>query len=185
MEMRKIWLGCMVVIALSSCGNQGKVDDAVDDMPSDEIASDSVSSDNVVEDDSTGLGGLNAIRFNNFTDRDWYDNEYIRCLRRYLDDYNRGMIEDENLEANKDKARGSFALWSCEPSLYGGLFIRFLFIDNPNDIYSAWVYSVVDEDTETITDYEVRIIMLDDEKSGFTKDDVLKILKEHPEQKVW
>jgi hypothetical protein len=29
MEMRKIWLGCMVVIALSSCGNQGKVDDVV------------------------------------------------------------------------------------------------------------------------------------------------------------
>ena len=35
---------------------------------------------------STGKS-LNDIRFDGWEDSDWLDNEYIRTLRKYLDDY--------------------------------------------------------------------------------------------------
>ena len=53
------------------------------------------------------------------------------------------------------------------------------------DIFSSWVYSSVDERTETILDYSVHGISHDEWESGFTKEDVLQYLKENPEQKQW
>ena len=136
--------------------------------------------------DSIGNGkGLNDIRFADFKDEDWLDNEYIRCLRKYLDDYNSGKIKDGGLDPYKKKVRGKFVIGSVHPYLLGGLFIRIMFVDNPDDIFSAWVYSSVDMETETILDYSVHGISHDDERSGFTTEDVLSLLKKHPEQKVW
>lgn len=34
---------------------------------------------------------LNDIRFKDWDRSDWLDNEYIRTLRKYLDDYNKGI----------------------------------------------------------------------------------------------
>lgn len=136
------------------------------------------------EEETGRFGGLNAIRFNNFKDKDWFDNEYIRCLRMYLDDYNSGKIKDEKLDLYKEKVRGKFVIGAVEPYLLGGLFIRIVFVDEPDNIFDAWVYSSVDEDTETVMDYSVRGISYEG-GSEFTKDDIHQFLKENPWQKVW
>lgn len=129
--------------------------------------------------------GLNDIRFADFDDNDWLDNEYIRCLRRYLDDYNSGKIKDEGLDQYKERLKGKFIIGWAEPYIMGGLFIQIIFIDYPEDIFTAWVYSGVDEEKEQVIDYEMRSIRLDEEKSDFTKDEILEIMKEHPEYKLW
>jgi hypothetical protein len=47
------------------------------------------------------------------------------------------------------------------------------------------VYSSVDEEAKKVVGYDVRSVNHDDGKSEVTKEDVLRILKEHPENKVW
>lgn len=137
------------------------------------------------EDSGTNNKGLNDIRFAHFEDKDWLDNDYIRCLRKYLDDYLSGKIEDDGLEPYKEIIKGKFVLGDTEPFLLGGLFIRFIFLDSPNNMFSAWVYSDVDEDREVVTGYSVRAIKLEDDNSGFTKNRILELVKEHPELKLW
>lgn len=137
------------------------------------------------KDSGTNNKGLNEIRFAHFEDKDWLDNDYIRCLRKYLDDYLSGKIEDDGLEPYKEIIKGKFVLGDTEPFLLGGLFIRFIFLDSPNNMFSAWVYSDVDEDREVVTGYSVRAIKLEDDNSGFTKNRILELVKEHPELKLW
>lgn len=132
-----------------------------------------------------GGKGLNDIRFADFDEDDWLDNEYIRCLRKYLDDYNNGKIEDENLDEYKEKLKGKFVIAWVEPCYFGGLFLQITFIDYPEDVFSSWIYSGVDEEQEKVLDYEVRSFSLNEEKSGFTKDEIFEIMKEHPELKLW
>lgn len=132
-----------------------------------------------------GGKGLNDIRFADFDENDWLDNEYIRCLRRYLDDYNNGKNKDENLDQYKEKLKGKFIIAWVEPCFFGGLFLQITFIDYPDDVFSSWIYSGVDEEQEKVLDYEVRSFSLNEEKSGFTKDELLEIMKEHPELKLW
>lgn len=36
-----------------------------------------------------------------------------------------------------------------------------------------------------MSDYEVRSIQLDEDKSNYTKQEILDIVKEHPEYKLW
>lgn len=189
--MKKFAIGIGVLIILAII--LGSIDwernaDTNNDWPLSEIMSmDSSCSDSIqYEDDSIGNGkGLNDIRFANYTEKDWLDNEYIHCLRRYLDDYNNGKIKDEELDPYKEKIEGKFVVGSCQPYLFGGLLLRIMFVDNPDDIFSAWVYSSVDEEAETIMDYSVRGIWHEEEKSGFTKEEILTLHKEHPEQKLW
>ena len=93
-----------------------------------------------MDDDEEYTGrGLNDIRFENFEYMDWIDNDYIRCLRSYLDDFNSGKIEDEELEAYRQKVRGKFVIASSNPFMMGGLLVMVMFVDHPDDIYSAWV----------------------------------------------
>ena len=174
--------GIILLVAICLMGCENKASQSV--KRESEASSDSVVTDSVLDEEAEGLGGLNAIRFNNFTDRDWYDNEYIRCLRSYLDDYNQGKIENSELEPYNDKVRGKFVIGAVEPFLFGGLFIQIVFVDHPEYIYSAWVYSTVDEETETIIDYEVREVKYEGE-TEFTKEDIQQFLKENHEQKVW
>lgn len=138
-----------------------------------------------IKDGGTSVGGLNDIRFANFEEKDWLDNDYIRCLRKYLDDYLSGKIENENLEPYKENIKGKFVIGDIEPSLLGGLLIRIIFVDSPNNMFSAWVYSEVDEDREVVTGYSVRSINLEDDNSGITKSQILELNKEHPELKLW
>lgn len=44
---------------------------------------------------------LNDIRFKDWDRSDWLDNEYIRTLRKYLDDYNKGVVSNTNLDPYK------------------------------------------------------------------------------------
>ena len=52
-------------------------------------------------------------------------------------------------------------------------------------IFSAWVYSEVDEDRDEVTGYSIRSINLEDDNSGITKSQILELNKEHPELKLW
>ncbi|MBP5375156.1 MAG: hypothetical protein J6Y38_02345 [Bacteroidaceae bacterium] len=181
--MKKILITMMTLpLMLVGCQNAGKVSEQ-SSAPADTI---SEPVDSVLEEESEGdFGGLNAIRFNHFTEDDWNDNEYIRCLRQYITDYNNGKIEDEELDEYKDKVRGKFAVLNIGPCIGGGAFIYIVFLDSPDDIFYSWVYSTVDEEKEAVVGYSVHSIRLTDEKSGLTKDDILEIIKEHPENKVW
>lgn len=129
---------------------------------------------------------LNDIRFKNWTDKDWYDNDYFRELRKYLDACYQGEIVDKNLEPYKSALRGQFAILNASPYISGGMFVSIVFLEVPNKIFDVGIYSDVDEDTETIVDYHVRgVIPREDEESGLTKNDILTIIKEHPENKLW
>lgn len=128
---------------------------------------------------------LNDIRFANFKEEDWLDNEYIRCLREYIDDCNDGKVDDEIPDQYIEKLKGKFIVLQTQPYLMGGLFIQLVVVDHPEELFHAWVYSFVDEESETVFAYEVRDILLIEEKSGFTKKEIFTILKEHPEQKLW
>lgn len=170
------------VIALPAC--KGYLQAATENIGKDSAAV----IDTLVADTAEYIGsgkGLNDIRFANYTDNDWLDNEYIRCLRRYIDDYNGGKIKNKELDQYKGMLKGKFVIGWAEPYLMGGLFLQIIFVDYPNDMFNAWVYSTVDEETETVLDYEVRSMGYDEEKSGFTKTQILELMKEHPELKLW
>lgn len=141
----------------------------------------------LTEDDSITNGqSLNDIRFANFKDKDWIDNDYIRALRKHIDDYKSGKIKDGKLNKYKDDIQGKFVIDHTEPFLLDGLYIEFIFVDRPENVFSVWVYSSVNEQTEKIVDYSVSDIKLEDKRSGFTsKKQILDLLKEHPEYKMW
>lgn len=129
--------------------------------------------------------GLNEIRFENWTDKDWLDNDYIRELRSYIDACHRGDIEDETLLEFKDILQSKFIIGLIEPALFGGVFIHFSFVDEPRKVFFTNVYSYVDEDTREVCGYDVRYIGLDEEEVDFTTEDYYAISKEYPLLKLW
>lgn len=143
--------------------------------------------DSIVNTPSDTLFGksLNDIRFEGWTEKEWLDNEYIRALRKHLDAYNKGEIKDQHLDEYKEDIKGKFVIGNIDPYIFGGVFIQFIFIEKPNKIFTTWVYSDVDEQKETISNYECRGLKLEDYESDFTKEELLQITKEHPEIKLW
>lgn len=110
----------------------------------------------------------------------------LATLRRYLDDVHGGKKRDEVLEPYKQELGGKFVVWSVEPYLAGGLLINFIFVDWPEKILTSSVYSFVDEDMKTVTGYTVLSVMIDEEtKTELTKEEILNIVAEHPELKLW
>ena len=128
---------------------------------------------------------LNDIRFAGWTSKDWADNEYIRTLRKYLDAYNSGKIEDARLDEYKDYIKGKFVIADIEPYIVGGAYISIIFYDNPDKIFSAVVYSDVDEKTRTISNYDCRGLKNENLDLEFSQEDILQLLKECPEHKLW
>lgn len=59
------------------------------------------------------------------------------------------------------------------------------FLDAPEKIFQVWVYGFVDEEKEEVWGYECRSFRLIDEPSGFSKEDYLKLVANHPEIKLW
>ena len=177
-----LFLCLLSLIVPSAC--KGNVQTTTDNASTDSVAV----SDTLVADTAEYMGsgkGLNDIRFANYTDNDWLDNDYIHCLRKYIDDYNSGKVKNEGLDPYKEKLKGKFVIGWAEPYLMGGLFIQIIFIDYPNDMFDAWVYSTVDVETETVLDYEVRSFTIDDEPCDYTTKQILELVKEHPELKLW
>lgn len=58
---------------------------------------------------------LNEIRFDGWDRGDWLDNEYIRTLRKYLDDYNSGKVSNANLGPYKEQVKGKFVVYDITP----------------------------------------------------------------------
>ena len=125
------------------------------------------------------------IRFSNFKSKDWYDNEYIRTLRYYLSRYCAREISNPNLDPYRQIIRGDFVLYKIEPFILGGAFIQFVFFKEPEKLFTSWVYSEVDEERQVVLSYEVRDVRVEDEDTGLSQDEILRIMSEHPELKYW
>lgn len=127
----------------------------------------------------------NDIRFGDWKESDWLDNEYIRTLRKYLDDYNAGKVSNSDLDPYKEQIKGKFVVDDIEPYLLGGAFIRITFLDMPDRVFSVWIYSNVDEKKEVVESYEFRSIAIEEDRTDFTKEDILQAIKEMDGLKLW
>ena len=87
---------------------------------------------------------LNDIRFEGWERNEWLDNEYIRTLRKYLDDYNNSIVSNPVLDPYKEQIKGQFVVYDINSYLLGGALIRITFLDMPNRVFSSWIYSDVD-----------------------------------------
>lgn len=128
---------------------------------------------------------LNEIRFDGWERSDWLDNEYIRTLRKYLDDYNNGIVSNPALDPYKEQIKGQFVVYDINPYLLGGALIRITFLDMPDRVFSSWIYSNVDEKKEMVESYEFRSISIEEETTDMTKEDILQAVKEMEGLKLW
>lgn len=136
--------------------------------------------------DTTGTGkSLNDIRFDGWERSDWLDNEYIRTLRKYLDDYNNGIVSNPALDPYREHIKGQFVVYDINSYLLGGALIRITFLDMPDRVFSSWIYSNVDEKKEIVESYEFRSISIEEETTGMTKEDILQAIKEMEGLKLW
>lgn len=175
--MRRFWeLLALTVLFVAgvSCGKQNSANN--------EVTADTLEQ---TEDSIGTKEALNDIRFKGWDREKWLDNDYIRSLRDYLDDFNEGKVEDEELAPYKDKIKCKFIIYSIVPHILGGTFIRITFLDLPDRVFCSWVYSYVDEDTKTITGYDVRYVSIEDERTDFTREELLQAHEEMPELKWW
>ena len=191
----KTYLLPIFALLIIGCGNQHSRQEtttqSIETEITDSMAEKATAQNNieVLQDSMSNVvngKSLNDIRFGNWTKKDWYDNEYFRTLRKYIDSCYKGDIEDEHLEPYKSVLKGKFVIGNVEPYILGGLFITIIFIDAPDKLFDARVYSYVEEESEEITGYEVRGLRIrEDEESGLSKNEILAIIKEHPENKLW
>ena len=128
---------------------------------------------------------LNDIRFEGWEKKDWLDNEYIRTLRRYLDDYAMGKVSNPDLEPYKEQVKSQFVIYDINAYLLGGAFIRITFLDMPDNVFGSWIYSDVDEKKGIVERYVFRSIHIEDERTELTKEDILQAVNEVPELKLW
>lgn len=181
-HLYRLIAGVAIVGLTSSCSSPKRTDKSGETSDSVETAE----IDSSYEADTIAKGkSLNDIRFANFTDKDWVDNEYIQTLRVYIDSFVSGKVKNEELEPYKNDVKGKFVIANAEPFLMGGLFIQIVFIDKPEKIFTSWVYSDVDEDAEKVVGYSVRSICLDERKNELSREQIFQVMKEHPELKLW
>lgn len=171
--MNKLYLIIYTLIILSACNQQKS--STVQSVDTTLQTTDTISSGKT----------LNNIRFKDWNRSDWLDNEYIRTLRKYLDDYNSGKVCNANLDPYKEHIKGQFVVYDINPYLLGGAFIRITFLDMPNRVFSSWIYSEVNEDKEIVESYEFRSISIEEETTDMTKEDILQAIKEMDGLKLW
>ena len=123
--MNKLYLTIYTLIILSACNQQKS--STVQSVDTTLQTTDTISSGKT----------LNDIRFKDWDRSDWLDNEYIRTLRKYLDDYNSGKVCNANLDPYKEHIKGQFVVYDINPYLLGGAFIRITFLDMPNRVFSS------------------------------------------------
>ena len=182
--MKKILLlHCLVI--LSACNNQNRIkvtDNIVDTLVNNNFT-DIIECESIAG--TTYRETLNEIRFAGWTKKEGADNEYIREVRRYIDAYNKGEIENSALDAYKGYMQGKFIIADISPCLWGGAFIYFSFYDYPEKVFAAMVYSDVDEKTRVVSNYECRSLTYEDLDLNITQEEIRQFLKESPEQKMW
>lgn len=91
----------------------------------------------------------------------------------------------KSLKPYKSLLKGKFVIGSAEPFIFGGMFIYLTFLDAPDKIFSTSIYSIVDVSSGTVFEYSITRFNLTEEESGITKEEILKMIKEHPENKLW
>lgn len=167
-----------ILSALSACGvEQNKVKQDSTDI-------DSTLQVQVV-DSVDAQKTLNDIRFDNWGEKEWLDNEYIRTLRKYLTDCANGKVDNPDLAPYKEQIKGKFVVYSTQPFLAGGAFIQIVFLDMPDRVFSCWIYSSVNEEEKTVESYEVRSVRLEEESIDMTKENILQAIKEMDGLKLW
>ena len=72
-----------------------------------------------------------------------------------------------------------------EPFMGGGVYMYIVFLGNPKPVFSVWVYGYVAEKKASVVGYEVRGCDIAEEECDKTKEEKIKIIEEHPENKVW
>lgn len=172
--MKKLLLLPICLLGLLACGPSKKLDNSKSTPNSYEVA-----------DDTPKGVALNDIRFSGWGRNEWADNEYIRTLRKYLDAYNSGKIEDARLDEYKDYIKGKFVIADIEPYIVGGAYISIIFYDNPDKIFSAVVYSDVNIKTRKVSNYEFRSMDLTLTGYDVTQEEIHQFLEECPEHKLW
>lgn len=183
--MKKILLLLHCLVILSACNNQNRVkvtDNIVDALVNNNFT-DSIECEPIA--DTTYRETLNEIRFAGWTRKEQADNEYIREVRRYIDAYNNGELEDAYLDEYKECIQGKFVIGDINPGIWGGAFMYIVFYDHPDKTFSVLVYSDVDEKTRTISNYKCYGLKYEDMDLGFSQEDILQFLKECPEQRMW
>jgi hypothetical protein len=197
MSMRKFLFGIIAIVIAGTVGvmaskhSEKGSSKQMKSIDQDSLIVDTLMVDTAYEDEESQetFRSLNDIRFENFKGKDWVDNDYVRALRRFINDYRRGKVVADTTRfewIDKKELRGKFVILWVEPFLGGGLFLQIAFVDHPMDVYSAWVYSYVDEGREVITGYECRLFKKEEEKSGYkTKKQLLDKMKTIPEIKLW
>lgn len=184
--MMKRFIPLMMVLALMSCGQKGEVakDGDNDTVTGSDVGNrlDTLGRDSLNGEVNEGYNkSLNQIRFEDFTEYDWLNNDYIRALRSYLDEY-ADTVSDK---AQSDLVRSKFVIGYAGEYMLGGMLVYIIFLDSPNDVYSSWVYSGVDEETETVIDYSVRAFKKEDWESGETRESILQAVSEDDKLRLW
>lgn len=140
----------------------------------------------VLKDPETANDGLNGIRFEEWGDKEWLNNNYIRSVRLYLDAYVFGLVNNEDFDKHKLAMKGKFCLCSIEPFVYGGAWMHIVFLEDPSFSLRFWVYSFVNENNPiAIEGYDVRSAEIIDEPLGLTTDELKEILKDNPHNNLW
>lgn len=184
-------LACLV--ALIACNNRNSANrvndtnssgniEAVYNEQTTPIVADTLDADTT---EAKAPESLNDIRFDGWGKEQWIDNEYIRTVRRYLDAYNNGEIEDADLDEYKDCVQGKFIIGDIQPWIAGGAIIYIVFYDHPEKMFYAIVYSYVNVQTREVYDYECRGIRLETAEFGSSQDEIEQFLKDCPEHKMW
>ena len=136
--------------------------------------------------DRLGMNTPGEIRYaaeKDWTQDDWKDNEYYRCIRSTIDAYLESGLDQPGIAAEKlapyrDIFSGKFAICYAEHYLFGGLFISFVFVDEPGKIFTTWVYSFTDAETKTISGYEMRGLKVEEDSPFESKEELLYLIRQ-------
>ena len=183
--MKKILLvvSCLTMLFVCNNQNRAKVTDVSVETLEKVNYTDTAEFDSI--EDTTYRETLNEIRFDGWSKKEWADNEYIREVRRYIDAYNNGEFEDPNLDEYKEYVQSKFVIGDINPGLWGGAFMYIVFYDHPDKTFSVLVYSDVDEETRTVSNYRCYGLKYEDIDLGFSQEDIMQFLKEYPEHRMW
>ena len=122
---------------------------------------------------------LNEIRFDGWTEEDFFNNDYLRAFRRYMDAWLQGKEMDDKeadpsaLEPYRERLRGKFFASQVREFPFGGLLYTLIPIDEPALFLRVWIYSTVND--SHIDEYLVEHVEVErDFEEEYTIDEVGK-----------